>query len=135
MALYGIGTDLVEVARIERSLRRLGDRFRDRLFTPGEIDYCEGLAEAAKFRSYAARFAAKEALSKAFRVGIGPEFDWVELEVLRDESTGAPSVRVHGRADAFVRRESLGPIHLSLSHTDSHALAFATVERASVIPS
>ena len=60
MAIYGIGTDLVEVARIEQSLTKHGDRFRDRIFTPSEIAYCESLREASMFRSYAARFAAKE---------------------------------------------------------------------------
>ncbi|MGY8689811.1 MAG: holo-ACP synthase, partial [Verrucomicrobiales bacterium] len=96
-AIYGIGTDLVEVARIERSLTKHGDRFRDRVFTTGEITYCESLAEASKYRSYAARFAAKEALSKAFHLGIGPGFDWNELEITRNEA-GAPSVKLHGRA-------------------------------------
>ncbi|MCH1507364.1 MAG: holo-[acyl-carrier-protein] synthase [Verrucomicrobiaceae bacterium] len=127
MAIYGIGTDLVEVSRIERSLTRHGDRFRDRIFTAREIAYCESLAAAAKFRSYAARFAAKEALSKAFHLGIGPGFDWVDLEINRNDA-GAPSVALHHRAAELARHEHLGPIHISLSHTDSHAIAYAMIE-------
>ena len=127
MAIYGIGTDLVEVARIERSLTKHGDRFRDRIFTPSEIAYCDSLARSAAFRSYAARFAAKEALSKAFRVGIGPEFDWVDLEITRN-AAGAPHVRLHGRAADFAQHERLSLIHISLSHTDTHAVAYALIE-------
>lgn len=127
MAIYGIGTDLVEVERIEKSLVQHGERFRDRIFTSGEIAYCESLAEQAMYRSYAARFAAKEALSKAFHTGIGPEFDWVELEIVRSEE-GAPSVALHGRATDFCQRLALGTIHVSLSHTGSHATAYAIVE-------
>ena len=128
MAIYGIGTDLVEVSRIERSITRHGERFRDRIFTPVEIAYCESLADAAKFRSYAARFAAKEALSKAFHLGIGPGFDWVDLEIHRNDA-GAPSVTLHHRAAVLARRENLGNIHVSLSHTDTHAVAYAVIER------
>jgi holo-[acyl-carrier protein] synthase len=126
-ALYGIGTDLVEVARLTSSLQRHGERFRDRIFHPGEIAYCESLAEASMYRSYAARFAAKEAFSKACRVGIGPAFDWVEIEVRHDDAS-APYLALHGRAKTFAAQEGLGAIHLSLSHAEDHALAFAVVE-------
>ncbi len=128
-AIYGIGTDIVDVSRIEQSLTRNGHRFRDRIFTTNEIAYCESLAEAAKFRSFAARFAAKEAVSKAFRLGIGPAFDWVEIEITRDETTGAPSVVLHGRAARFAEQEAVASVHVSLSHTDDQAIAYAIVER------
>lgn len=131
--LYGIGTDIVEVRRIQSSLERHGDRFRDRIFCQGEIAYCERQAEAAKFRSYAARFAAKEAVAKAFRLGIGPAFDWNEIEVVHS-SASAPSVVLHGRADQHATKEDIGAIHLSLSHTEDHALAFAVIERAGDFP-
>ena len=79
------------------------------------------------FRSYAAGFAAKEALSKAFHLGIGPGFDWVDLEINRNDA-GAPSVKLHHRAADLARQEALGPIHVSLSHTDTHAIACALIE-------
>ena len=130
MSLYGIGTDIVDVARIQRSFERHGERFRQRVFTANEINYCERLAEPAKFRSYAARFAAKEAISKALRTGIGPAFDWVDLEILRAEPSGAPSVHCHGRAIAFLDQERIATIHISLSHSDSQAIAYAIAELA-----
>lgn len=128
--IYGIGTDLVEVHRLRESMERHGERFRDRIFTPSEIAYCESHSGEAKFRCFAARFAAKEAVAKAFRVGIGPAFDWVDLEIVRDADTGAPSVQLHGRAPGFARQEQTGTIHLSLSHAETHAIAYAVIERA-----
>ena len=127
--IYGIGADIVEVTRIERCLNHHGDRFRDRIFASEEIAYCESLAHPAKYRSYAARFAAKEALAKASRLGIGPAFDWVDLEIVR-QARGAPSVVLHGRAAIWADRESVGAIHISLSHSGAHALAYAIIEGA-----
>ena len=128
MGLYGIGTDIVDIARIGGSFERYGKRFRDRVFTANEIAYCERLQGKAKLRSYAARFAGKEAISKALRTGIGPAFDWVDLEILRNEPSGAPNVLCHGRALAFLEQEGISLIHISLSHGESQAIAYAIAE-------
>ena len=85
--IIGIGNDLAEVERIQASLEdpRTGRRFRDRVFTPGEQGYCERRG-AGKYQSYAARFAAKEAVMKALGTGWGPEVNWLDVEVMRVRS-------------------------------------------------
>ncbi|MGB8645812.1 MAG: holo-ACP synthase [Anaerolineae bacterium] len=114
------GVDLVEVARIEQSIARYGDRFLARVFTPAELAYAAGRAS-----SLAARFAAKEAVSKLLAVGIQhPDgVDWREIEILSGER-GDPVLKLYGRAAA--RAEALGfkEISVSLSHTREHAIAF-----------
>lgn len=122
--IYGIGIDIVEVARIERSLLRHEERFRDRVFGPTEIAYCESLSARARLQSYAARFAAKEAIGKALGVGVGPKFDWREIEVGREES-GAPKLLANGRALNFLAQIAFTKVLLSLSHTEHYAAAQA----------
>ena len=89
--ILGVGIDLIEVSRVVRALERQGDRFRNRVFTEGELAYCDGI----KFPGphFAARFAAKEAVSKAFGTGIGEHMGWKTAEVVRD-SLGKPSIRL-----------------------------------------
>ncbi len=125
--IYGIGVDIVDVARIERSLERHGDSFAKRIFTERECAYCDRHQQTARFRAYAARFAAKEAVSKALKVGIGPRFDWVDVEIVRKES-GEPVVVLHGRAKDFVAALEIRKIHVSLSHADELAIAYAVAE-------
>ena len=79
MSIVGIGIDLVDCARIESSIARFGDRFLQRIFTEGEIAYAQSMKFPA--RHFAARFAAKEALSKAFGTGIGKAMGWRDLDV------------------------------------------------------
>ncbi|MEO0445415.1 MAG: holo-ACP synthase, partial [Verrucomicrobiota bacterium] len=74
MTIFGIGVDVVEIKRIQQSMDRLGDAFLNRVFTAGERSYCEPMKFAA--RHYAARFAAKEAIAKAFGTGIGEDLSW-----------------------------------------------------------
>ena len=84
LRVLGIGVDIVETARIESSLARFGDRFLARVFTDAEREYCASMPFPA--RHYAARFAAKEAVSKAFGTGIGAQAGWRDIEVRRKES-------------------------------------------------
>ena len=93
--IYGIGTDIVEVSRIERECRRLGADFLRRVFTPEEIGYCEG--KRRRFESYAARFAAKEAFLKALGTGGRDGISWLEMEVVVD-GRGRPELVLRGRA-------------------------------------
>jgi holo-[acyl-carrier protein] synthase len=120
--VIGIGTDLIEIARIEQSVARYGDRFLERVFTPAEIAYCRRKKNAAE--SFAARFAAKEAGAKALGTGISHGISWLELEVLR-EPTGKPTLALTGRAAA--RAQSIGVTSISLSITHSRTVSLAVV--------
>jgi holo-[acyl-carrier protein] synthase len=124
MAIY-CGVDIVEIDRIRQSFETIGDNFRDRVFTEAEIAYCEG-RKASRFESYAARFAAKEAVSKAFGTGIGG-LGWKDIEILNDDK-GKPYVVLSESAkDIFEKMKGLG-ISLSLSHSRQYAVAYAVLE-------
>ncbi len=120
--IVGLGTDLMEIGRIESSLRRFGDRFLRRIFTEGEIRYC--LAKHRPAESLAARFAAKEAGAKALGTGISHGVSWREIEVRRSPGK-APSLHWHGRAAE--RARTLGGDHVSLSLTHGREIASAVV--------
>lgn len=120
----GLGLDLIEVKRMEAVIERQGAAFVERVFTAAERAYCEAKRQPAQF--YAARFAAKEAVAKAFGTGIGAEIGWLDIEVVRDES-GAPSIRLSGRGAELATRRSVGGILLSLTHTGGLAAATAVL--------
>jgi len=111
------GVDLIEIARIEAAIARHGDQFLGRVYTPGELAYCRD-----NRASLAARFAAKEAVSKALGCGIG-EVGWKEIEVVGDENK-APRLVLHGAAERKARERGLHTWSLSLSHTQQYAIAF-----------
>lgn len=115
------GVDLVEVARINRMVTQHGEHFLRRIYTPAELADCAGRAS-----SLAARFAAKEAVTKALGTGIGP-VTWTEIEVLRD-SAGQPLLFLHGAAHDLAARLELANWTISLSHTDSLAIAFVIAQ-------
>jgi holo-[acyl-carrier protein] synthase len=122
MEIIGTGLDLVENARIARSIAKFGDRFLHRIFAAGEIAYCKPMREPAPH--YAARFAAKEAVAKAFGCGIGEWIGFLDIEVVRD-SSGAPSVTLHGPGRELAVSRGVTQIFLSLSHTEHYATASA----------
>jgi holo-[acyl-carrier protein] synthase len=125
--IYGIGVDLVKVARIERVLARYGDRFLDRVFTDREIAYCRGRSWAAA--GFAMRFAAKEAFSKALGVGLRKGgIRWREVEVIPNP-LGKPELYVSGRAAALCEAAGIENMHLSLTDEDRRALAVVILER------
>jgi holo-[acyl-carrier protein] synthase len=111
------GVDLIEIERIQTAIRRHGQRYLNRVYTPAEIDACAGRPE-----SLAARFAAKEAVSKALGCGIG-EVAWQEIEILSDDQH-TPSLHLHGAAAQKAQQLGLTHWSLSLSHSQSHAIAF-----------
>jgi len=125
--IVAIGIDLIEIARLEMVLARRGDRFRARVFTDGEISYCERRASPAKFASYAARFAAKEAVMKALGTGWSDGIAWKDVEVVC-ELSGAPSIQLHGRALERMREIGAIRVHVSLSHSGDLAVAQAVLE-------
>jgi holo-[acyl-carrier protein] synthase len=122
--ILGVGTDIVLVSRIQEALEKYGDRFLRRIFTEEERAYCESQKYAVQH--YAARFAAKEAMSKAIGTGISGETTWTSIEVVKRRS-GEPILRLHG---ALAERYADCRLHVSLSHTSQSALAVVVVERA-----
>jgi len=127
VSVLGIGVDLVENARIEHSLERFGERFLKRVFTAGEIEYSRSMKYPA--RHLAARFAAKEAVSKAFGTGIGKAMGWKDIDVRRKES-GEPFVVLEGDAKKLAEERKVSKVSISLSHTEHHAMAVIVVESA-----
>jgi len=125
--IYGIGVDLVKVARIERVLERYGFRFLGRVFTPQEIAHCQGRSGAAA--GFALRFAAKEAFSKALGVGLRKDgIRWREVEVIPNPM-GKPELALSGRAAALCEAAGITGLHLSLTDEDGRALAVVILEK------
>jgi holo-[acyl-carrier protein] synthase len=128
MAILGTGVDIIEVERIERALSRIptGERFRRRVFTAGEVAYCESRGRP-RYQSYAARFAAKEAAMKAMGTGWNRRVSWNEIEVVR-EVGHAPTIALHGKTAAYAQRRHIARFHLSISHTATQAIAHVIAE-------
>ena len=121
-----VGTDITEIERIRHSVEKLGRPFLTKIFTEGEIAYCEGRGQK-KYESYAARFAAKEAASKAFGTGICADARLSEIEIRNDER-GKPCLILHGKTRQYYTEVLKGTsADISLSHSDSAALAFAAI--------
>ncbi len=122
MRIFGIGIDVVEVDRIAAAIARHGELFLGKLFTSQEREYCESHRQAALH--YAARFAAKEAVSKALGTGIGGQAGWLDLEITRD-SFGAPKLLLHAAAAEFAGHHGITQIQISLTHAREYAAANA----------
>ncbi|MGI9087477.1 MAG: holo-ACP synthase [Chthoniobacterales bacterium] len=125
MSVLGIGVDIVETTRIQHSLDRFGERFLHRVFTAGEIAYCQSMKFPA--RHFAARFAAKEAVSKAFGTGIGKSMGWRDIDVHRHGS-GQPFVVLDAGAKKLSTEWSVTNVWISLSHTEHYAAATIVLE-------
>lgn len=123
--ILGTGIDIIEVDRIRGSFQKFGERFVNRILRPAEIEYCLKHRDPAPF--LAARFAAKEAISKAFGTGIGARLGWQDLEVGRRES-GEPFVILHDAGARLLADRGGRIVHLSLSHTQNMAAAMAILE-------
>lgn len=124
MNLYGIGIDVVEVERIEQSMSEFGARFAEKVFTAAEREYCD--SQRRPGLHYAARFAAKEAVAKAFGTGIGRDLGWLDMEVVRRES-GEPELVLSGAGKRFAESEGIVRIKISLTHARHYAAANAVV--------
>ena len=123
--IVGSGIDIAEVPRIAASIQRFGGRFLRRVFTAGEIRYCESKANRAE--RYAARFAAKEAAMKALGTGWNRGVRWRDIEVTR-EPGGRPTILFHGKAAEFAAGLGAAHVALSLSHTAEQAIAQVILE-------
>ncbi len=124
--IVGTGVDIAEVERIRESIERFGERFLHRVFTDGEIQYCER-KKLSRFESYAARFAAKEAGMKALGTGWNHGVRWRDIEVVRPKDQ-RPTLQFHGQAAAFAERLGARSIALSVTHTREQALAHVILE-------
>jgi holo-[acyl-carrier protein] synthase len=125
--LLGLGADVIEVARIRGVLERQGDRFLARVFTDEEREYCLRMAHPHKH--LAARFAAKEAVSKSFTTGIGKELGWRSVSVYHG-SRNEPLVRLDEKGEALLKSVGATHVMLTLSHTETVAMAVAALIRA-----
>jgi holo-[acyl-carrier protein] synthase len=123
--ILGVGIDFIEVARIQGSYERFGERFLNRILLADEIKYC--LSHVVPGPFLAARFAAKEAISKAFGTGIGAQLGWQDMEVGR-KASGEPFVILHGRGQTLAEQRGAKSVLISLTHTQSHAAAVAILE-------
>jgi holo-[acyl-carrier protein] synthase len=129
MPIVGTGVDVAEVARVRAALEdpQAGARFKARVFTTGEQTYCEARG-VGRYQSYAARFAAKEAMMKALGYGWGRHIGWLDIEVVR-ESDGRPTIRLHGKGAVSAASAGVSRVHLALAHTREIAIAQVVVER------
>lgn len=118
--MLGVGLDLVEVPRFASVIERHGEPFIQRIFTEHEQLYCNSKRSPAQF--YAARFAAKEAISKAFATGIGAQLGWLDIEV-RHTASGAPEIQLSGKGAELAAQRGVCEILVSLTHTESMAAA------------
>lgn len=123
------GVDIVEISRIKKSIEELGARFLKKIYTNREIEYCES-KKVSKFESYAVRFAAKEAVSKAIGTGIGGKVSLLEIQVGNNE-LGAPFVELFGITDKTARDLNINCFSLSLSHCKEYAVAFVVATKYS----
>ncbi len=122
--IQGIGVDIVEVERIRSAMERWGAAFIEKVFTEGEIQYCT--AKKNPHEHFAARFAAKEAVSKALAIGWSGGFRWKDVEIL-NEPTGRPQVKLYEHVNELLAGSH---VFLSLSHTATAVIAFAVIERS-----
>ncbi len=125
--LLGIGADIIEVERVRSIMDRQGDRFLSRIFTDEERAYC--FSNAHPHKHLAARFAAKEAVSKCFTTGIGAEFGWKSASVYHGARL-EPLVRLDEKGEALLRHFGATHVLVTLSHTQGVAMAVAALVRA-----
>jgi holo-[acyl-carrier protein] synthase len=120
--IKGIGIDILEIQRIQQSVDAFGNDFLEKIFTPEEIRYCTAKHNAAQH--FAARFAAKEAVSKAFATGWRGNFSWKDIEITNDD-LGKPRITLSGKLKEALASAS---IFVSLSHSESHVVAMVILE-------
>ena len=123
--ITGIGIDIIEIERIQQSIDEYGDRFLSKLFTENEIRYCRSKKFPAQH--FAARFAAKEALSKAIATGWAGEFEWKNVEIV-NSTAGKPDFVFYGHTAKALKEHS---VFLSMSHADTTVIAFVVIEKRS----
>ena len=122
MEIFGVGTDIIEVDRITAAIIK-SPSFKKRVYTAMEVSYCEN-KKKGKYPSYAARFAAKEAVAKSLSEGVGKNVSLSEIELTNTES-GAPYITLYGNTRQYSKRLGVREIKVSLSATENFAVAYA----------
>lgn len=124
--IAGSGIDIIEISRFRKATKKWGRNFLNKIFTPGEIEY----SRRRRFQDqhFAVRFAAKEAVLKAFGEKLSSVRNWQDIEILNDK-TGKPFIRFHGSAERLKRKEDIEDVILSMSHCKNHAVANAILIR------
>lgn len=125
LLIIGCGIDLVKIERIEKIIKRWGNNFNSRIFTPLERDYCEK-KRVNKFQSYAGKFAAKEALLKALGLGLRGT-KWKEIEIKNDE-LGQPVIDTSGKLKSIASTKGVSKYFITISHTKEYAIAQVILE-------
>lgn len=120
--VIGIGIDIIEIERIQKSVEKFGDLFLNKVFTPLELEY--STSKANKYQHLAARFAAKEAVAKALASGWDKGFKWKDIEVY-NERNGMPSVNLYGELKSFLGSDKA--LKITMSHSDHYVTCFAIV--------
>ena len=124
--IFGTGIDIIEVDRIKNSIQKYSDRFKKKIFTQKEIDYCHSQADPAKH--FAARFTVKEAVLKCFGTGLTGGILWKDIEVGKLNS-GQPVLNLHGNGKKLFNKLNLKHIHVSITHDKTYAAAHAIAEK------
>lgn len=126
MSIVSIGNDLTRIDRLSEAIERRGQSLLDRLFTPGEQDYCENRKQ--RMTHYAGRFAVKEAVMKVLGTGWGEGVRWVDIEVVRREDS-APELVLHGKCAELAASRGIERVHITITHDAGLAMAVAIGER------
>lgn len=124
--VLGLGIDIIEIARIKKSIDRYGDNFLNKVFTENEINYCN--SKFNKYQHFAARFATKEAVYKALTSGWKEGLRWKDIEVQNDTS-GMPSIKPSGKLEMFLSENA--QLKVSISHSDNYVTAVAIIYKSS----
>ena len=124
--IFGTGIDIIEVDRIKNSIQKYSDRFKKKIFTQKEIDYCHSQADPAKH--FAARFTVKEAVLKCFGTGMTGGILWKDIEVGKLNS-GQPFLNLHGNGKKLFNQLNLKHIHVSITHDKTYAASHAIAEK------
>ena len=124
--IFGTGIDIIEVDRIKNSIQKYSDRFKKKIFTQKEIDYCHSQADPAKH--FAARFTVKEAVLKCFGTGMTGGILWKDIEVDKLNS-GQPFINLYGNGKKLFNQLNLKHIHVSITHDKTYAAAHAIAEK------
>ncbi|MGY8762004.1 MAG: holo-ACP synthase [Nitrospinaceae bacterium] len=124
--IVGTGIDIVEIGRIKHSIIKYSDRFKNKVFTQKEIDYCHSQADPAKH--FAARFSVKEAVLKCFGTGMTGGILWKDVEV-ENKKSGQPTLNLYGKGKELFNQLKIKHIHISITHDKSYAVAHAIAEK------
>ena len=121
--VLGLGIDIIEISRIKESIDEYGSNFLQKVYTPKEIEYCS--AKANKYQHFAARFAAKEAVYKAFSTSHQEGLSWQDIEIT-NEPSGMPIVKLNGKLKSFLSKDK--DLKISISHSDNFVTCVAIID-------